>query len=176
MCYRGEPLLSSEELAKELLETFLKSSVGLYIIVDGLDECNRDEEKKILEFLLSIVKVTQTVQQGSMQCAFVSQSDAVTAKILRGLPTIEMTALHNHEDIAAFVLSRGADIRQKFQLTEEIVVDMNNLVVKKAGGEYHPLYIKTVECLLIAHLIRNVFVCQTRHDNLILPNFPTETA
>jgi len=139
MCYRGEPLLSSDELAKELLETFLKSFVGIYIIVDGLDECNREEEKKILDFLLSIVKVTQNSQQNSMQCAFVSQSDAVTAKALRDLPTIEITAQHNHEDIAAFVFSRGADIRQKFRLTEKTVVDMNNLIMEKTGGEYHAL-------------------------------------
>ncbi|KAJ6002782.1 hypothetical protein N7451_005329 [Penicillium sp. IBT 35674x] len=150
MCYRGEPLLSSEELAKELLETFLRNFVGLYIIVDGLDECNRDEEKKILGFLLSVVKATQTVQEGSIQCAFVSQSDAVTAKILRGLPTIEMTALHNHEDIAAFVFLRGTDIKHKFQLTEGTVLDMNNLVVKKAGGMF--LFAKLVMTTLFSQI------------------------
>ncbi|KAF8863167.1 hypothetical protein BDZ45DRAFT_765670 [Acephala macrosclerotiorum] len=41
--FSGELVLASLKLAKELLETAIQSCKKTYIILDGLDECNRDE-------------------------------------------------------------------------------------------------------------------------------------
>lgn len=43
----GETILTSSKLAKELLETAFKSCQKMYIVLDGLDECNREERKEI---------------------------------------------------------------------------------------------------------------------------------
>src|ERR1700738_4462912 len=41
----GEMVLESPVLTKELLETALKSSENVYIVLDGLDECEALEKK-----------------------------------------------------------------------------------------------------------------------------------
>lgn len=133
MCSRSESVLSSESLAKELLETFLKTSNGLYIIIDGLDECDQKEEKQIIEYLCSMVKSSQCAHQAPIHCVFVSQSDAIAVKILRGIPKIEIKPSHNHDDIVAFVSSSGADIQNKFRLSKETMGNINGLVVERAG-------------------------------------------
>src|SRR5437763_7902 len=49
----GETILESRVLAKELLETALKSLEKVYIIIDGVDECDRDEKKIIISWFRS---------------------------------------------------------------------------------------------------------------------------
>jgi hypothetical protein len=136
MCGRSEPILSTERLAKELLETALKDSTEIRIIIDGLDECDPKETKKIIEFLRSIANCSHN-NQGFLQCVFVSQSNAIAVKNLQDIPTIEIQPSDNHDDIVRFLSSRGADIRNKFRISEEIVQQMNGLVASRAGGNNH---------------------------------------
>jgi hypothetical protein len=43
----GQTTLSTVSLAKELLEIATKNHKKLYIVIDGIDECERDERKEI---------------------------------------------------------------------------------------------------------------------------------
>ncbi|KAJ6104354.1 hypothetical protein N7523_010674 [Penicillium sp. IBT 18751x] len=116
MSSRSEQMLSSESLAKELLEMLLKNFWGLYIILDGLDECARDEEEKILEWFRS--------------------RDAITTRFLRDLPIIAITSSNNLHDITTFVQSWGRKIQEKFSISVDNTNSMNEIVVERAAGKF----------------------------------------
>lgn len=75
MCNR-EPILSSEGLAKDLINIFLKIPNGLYIIIDGLDECPPREEGHIIDYFqpwnYPIFKHSQHESQSRVQWMFTS--------------------------------------------------------------------------------------------------------
>lgn len=158
MCRRGETVLSSDTLAKELLGIFLASSDDICIIVDGLDECTRNEEKHVIEYLCSVTKDLHRDTQSSLRCVFVSQSDAIAVKILRDVPKIEMKPSHNYEDISVFVSSQGSDMQTKFRISDEETQNINSLVINRAGGLYKFNYSLT-SFSLIQTSTRNVLIC-----------------
>lgn len=129
-------MLISEPLAKDLLETLLKNCQGLYIILDGLDECARGEEKKILEWFRSVMEVpTQSVATSCCpRCVFISQRDAITTRFLRDLPTIAITSSNSLHDITTFVSSWGRKIQEKFNISVDDEKTMNEMVVERAAG------------------------------------------
>ncbi|CAI7613090.1 unnamed protein product [Penicillium pancosmium] len=137
MSSRSEQILSSEFLAKELLETLLKNCRGLYIILDGLDECGRGEEKSILEWFRSVIEESSThsaATSGRPRCVFISQRDAIATKFLRGLPTIVITLSNNLHDITAFVSSWGRKIQEKFSISVDDTNWINEMVVERSAA------------------------------------------
>lgn len=137
MSSRSEQMLTSEALAKELLEVLLKNSRGLYIILDGLDECPRGEEKKIIEWFCSVMETSTLSAKASHspRCVFISQRDAITTKFLRDLPTIAITSSDNLHDIRTFVSSWGRKIQEKFGIFVDDTKSMNEMVIEKSGGK-----------------------------------------
>lgn len=140
MSSRSEQMLSSESLAKELLETLLKNCQGLYIILDGLDECSQGEEKRILKWFRSVMKFpTQSAANSwHARCVFVSQRDTITPRYLRDLPTIAITASDNLHDITAFVSSWASKIQTKFDISVDDTNKMAEMVIERAAGSRKP--------------------------------------
>jgi hypothetical protein len=175
MSSRSEQILSSEVLAKELLETLLKNCQGLRIILDGLDECARGEEKKVVEWFRSTLEASTHSAASSdyPRCVFISQRDAIATRIFRDLPTITITADHNHQDITTFVSSWGMKIQEKFSISDDATRSINERVVTRAAGRAENLSrnFRTPFSLL---RIRNVPFCQTCDDHFIFSNFAGE--
>lgn len=136
MSSRSEQILSSEPLAKELLETLLKNCQGLHIILDGLDECAQGEGKKIIGWFRSVMEPsTQSASaSNNPRCVFISQRDATTTRHLRDLPKITITPAHNHQDITNFVSSWGRKIQEKFSISDDVTEGITETVVEGAAG------------------------------------------
>jgi len=83
----GQAVLSSRSLAKELLETALKSR-KTYVILDGIDECTRDDRKEVCTWFRSFADSLPTAKQDEIRCLFVSQDDGFARKDLAMLPTL----------------------------------------------------------------------------------------
>lgn len=137
MSSRREQILTSEPLAKELLETLLKNCKGLHIILDGLDECAQGEGKKIIGWFRSVMEALSqpAAASNNPRCVFISQRDAITSRLLRDLPTIAITSAHNHQDITHFVSSWGRKIQDKFSISDDVKEGINERVVERAAGE-----------------------------------------
>ena len=128
-------MLSSEALAKELVGVFLQNFGDVHIIVDGLDECEKAERKKIISWLRSVNGLSQRTNSCHMRCVFVSQRDEVSTKALHDLPTVEIKPGDIRDDILVFVKSLGMQIKEKFQISEDAMESMIESVTKKAEGE-----------------------------------------
>ncbi|KGO58231.1 hypothetical protein PEX2_067410 [Penicillium expansum] len=136
MCRKGKRALSSESLAKELLELMIRNSGEVCIVVDGLDECSKVERRKVIEWMRLVIEPSQHSTSDYIQCVFISQRDGITAKALRDVPSLQINTKNTHNDIFAFVSSRGLDIKNKFHLSDETMQSIVQLVMEKAGGMF----------------------------------------
>ncbi|KAJ5538185.1 ankyrin repeat-containing protein [Penicillium frequentans] len=119
MCRKGKKTLFSEALAKELLEIAIRNSGNLCIIIDGLDECSRSERRKVIEWMHSVIDVSQRSSSNRIRCIYVSQRDAVTTRALKGITSFEIGTKDTHDDISAYVSSRAVEIQNKFRMSDE---------------------------------------------------------
>ncbi|KAI1358262.1 hypothetical protein F5Y08DRAFT_333252 [Xylaria arbuscula] len=102
MCTKsGEAVLSSKETAKRLLSIALKMG-KVYIILDGIDECPRDQRKEICSWFREIVDSLPRTDMDQIRCLFISQDDGVGRKDLSKIPTITITPGDNQVDIEKF--------------------------------------------------------------------------
>ncbi|KAJ6016755.1 hypothetical protein N7451_000134 [Penicillium sp. IBT 35674x] len=126
-----QPRLTSG--CEELLELLRDITVGLmasYIIIDGLDECEKPDRDNLLHTLSLLATV------GSNTRLFLAGRDSVSGDVKRafpGLGQISMSCLAVEADIAAYV--EGA-VQERLQ-SEDLVVGDSSLIegIKKALRE-----------------------------------------
>lgn len=104
--------------------TLLRRVTGLktsYIIIDGLDECNRVERRKILKALATLAF------SGLNMKIFVSSRDGLAGEIRKRFESIEHVSMNNpliHNDIATYV---NGIIEEKTK-TEDLQVGDSSLI------------------------------------------------
>lgn len=109
----GQAVLSSRELAKELLHTVLQSR-KTYVILDGIDECERDHRKEICGWFRSLADLLPAAKQDEIRCLFISQDDGFARKDLSMLPILSMTVDHTREDISTYARHWQGRIEERF--------------------------------------------------------------
>jgi hypothetical protein len=140
----GETVLSSSKLAKELLETVILSCKQIYIILDGLDECNRDERKEISTWFRQLVDGLPRKEMDTIRCLFVSQDDGYARKDLSMLPSIKLTATSNKSDIEMYAKAWHERIEKKFGTLEPKGLNVANIVTARAQGNVQILILVSV--------------------------------
>lgn len=166
----GEPVLRSLQLAKKLFEDFCSIPEKIFIIIDGLDECEQVERKQLLEFLIEIVTQCDTVEPGKLRIMIVSQDYVDIRRALKSssvtkiVPKIvSMSASDNENDIHSYVriwVDRIATNNEPFD--NEAKEYLRNLTVARAKGKYaKPRQYSFV------NTTRNVFVCEASHGQFV---------
>lgn len=80
----SDATLTKEAHAKDLLKIALMNSRWTYIIIDGLDECSREDRKMISSYFQSVTHSIPKKNLGTLRCLFVSQDDGYARKDLGG--------------------------------------------------------------------------------------------
>lgn len=138
-------VLSSPEIADEMLHTALNSCEMAYLIIDGLDECKEAERNKISKRFLGIIEALPPANMDSIRCLFVSQDDGPARKTLGHLPTIKITT-ENKEDLKDYAAVWHQKLEAKFGSLRSNESHIGNIISARAQGTFR---------LLIAHCIRN---------------------
>ncbi|XPS93405.1 hypothetical protein M3J09_002762 [Ascochyta lentis] len=141
----GEAMLSSETAAQNLLDTALKScdkDQKVYVIVDGLDECNREERKVITTWFKNQIHNVLTRDLGLLRCLFVSQDDGYARKDLSDCSSIKLTSEDTRSDIKAFCDAWQDLIAERFKPFDLKTYNISNMVATKSQGMF--LYAKLV--------------------------------
>jgi Cdc6-like AAA superfamily ATPase len=138
----GEPSLRSMTIAKKLFEDFCMTVPKVFIIIDGLDECEQIERRQLLECLIDVVGQCDATEPGRLRIMIVSQSYQDIRKILhsssvaRVVPRIiNLSLCDNESDIKTYVRSKVDRIVSKFELTDDIAEYLRNLTVTRSKGE-----------------------------------------
>lgn len=105
----------------------------VYIIIDGVDECDSSERRAILSFLISLV--TNSSTSGKLRTLFVSQDENDIKKLLRNCTILRLTDDDNRSDIENYSLKRSQEIQHKFQLSDETRDYIVKLIREGADGE-----------------------------------------
>jgi hypothetical protein len=162
----GQVSLVSTQLCAEILETCLKTTSKVYIIVDGIDECDPSERKSLLSFFTSLIERDDL--PGKIRALFVSQDENDIRKLLRTASVLRLTDSHNKSDIESYATQWSSKIQEKFRLPNETTKYITSAVSDGSDGMLH--HPETQFCLLI--LSRDVPVCKACLDELACPNHP----
>jgi hypothetical protein len=130
----GEAVLTSSKLAKELLETAFHSCKKTYIILDGLDECNRDERRELSTFFRQLVDDLPRKDMDKIRCLFVSQDDGYARKDLSMLPSIKLSVANNKADIETYTSIWHHRIEEKFGPLDPKEFHITKIITARAQG------------------------------------------
>lgn len=141
----GEVVLSSNSSAKSLLETALKTcdkAQKTYIVIDGLDEYNRESRKEISTWFKEQIRNVPTNDLGQIRCLFVSQDDGSARKDLSDCSSIKLTSKDTQSDIESFCKMWHDRIAQKFGPLDPKEHNISQIVTARAQGELEMLSIQ----------------------------------
>lgn len=130
----GELTLRSASLAKQLVELYCQRPSKLYIIIDGLDECNMEERKLILFFFNSMVERHNAKDPGKIRVLFISQDWDDIRKALTTAARIALCATDNEADIRSFVRKWSLKIQQKFKLEDSYINYITDSTCNRSAG------------------------------------------
>lgn len=134
MTSSGQAVLSSRELAKELLDIALRSR-KTYVILDGIDECARDDRKEICTWFRSFADSLPTTKQDETRCLFLSQDDGFARKDLSMLPTLRITESQTSGDIVEYTRHWLKRIEERFGPLQDTGLDLVKIVPERSQGK-----------------------------------------
>jgi Cdc6-like AAA superfamily ATPase len=146
----GEPVLRSLHQAKRLFEDCCSAVSKLFIIVDGLDECDQVERKQAIDIFTEVVGLCDADEQGKLRVLFVSQEYADIRRALhtsaatRMIPRIiRLVDANVKSDISTYVRLWVDRIALQFNsdespFTEDMKEYLRNLTMVNAKGTLFP--------------------------------------
>ncbi|EHK48434.1 hypothetical protein TRIATDRAFT_236441, partial [Trichoderma atroviride IMI 206040] len=114
-------LSSGLEELLELLQKIVTAFKVLYIIMDGVDECERQDRSDILHVLSSLATATLNTK------IFLASRDSISLEIQKRFPTLHRLAMNcssAHSDISTYV---DGIVQEKLQ-SEELIVGDSRLI------------------------------------------------
>lgn len=132
----GQKVLSTESVARDLLTTAIQSFEKLYVVLDGLDECDRDERKHIVSFFDDTWKALPQKDQDSLRCLFLSQSDNIARKDHANMSTLKISEENTRKDIRAYAGARSLEIKKRFALSADQQSMVEDKIVEMAEGKF----------------------------------------
>ena len=130
----GEAVLTGPSLVKEILSMAVKNCERTYIIIDGLDECNRDDRKEITSWFRDLIDSLSPTDFGSIRCLFISQDDGPGRKDLSMLPTLKIRSEDNRCDIEVYANVWSKKIQEKFELQDDNRDEIAGRIATASGG------------------------------------------
>ncbi|ETS83638.1 hypothetical protein PFICI_05514 [Pestalotiopsis fici W106-1] len=126
----GSMALTSPDLAKEMLHQALEGkSKTKFIILDGLDECERSERRTITAWFQEEAETLIGSDPDSIRIMFVSQDDGVGRRDLAQVPMIRVSSAENKEDIKAFAEKWQQRIEERFGNLHARLFHITNIIL-----------------------------------------------
>ncbi|KAI0192374.1 hypothetical protein EV127DRAFT_426763 [Xylaria flabelliformis] len=134
-CRSGEAVLTSPALIEELLALAFGNCKSAYIILDGLDECPRDQRKHITQWFRKLIEDLPKNEPEKVRCLFVSQDDGVARKDFAGFASIKIKPEDNKHDIEEYSRKEAKTLKENCPLlTDENASTIANAVAECAEG------------------------------------------
>jgi hypothetical protein len=162
---RGERNLNTNRSAIEALDACLKAAGKMHVIIDGIDKCQREEQKRIADFWLKYAQESSSEADPS-RCVMISQDDEITRPLFGALPIVCVQGLGHEQDIHSYCVQRAIGIEQQFGLSREESTSIALKAFNRANGMF-----------LFAHLLLENLSNQTSkleiNEEMATDTFPT---
>lgn len=133
-CNSGEASLRSPARIEELLHFAFDNCKSAYIIIDGVDECERDERKNISQWFKKLVEDLPPADPDRLRCLFVSQDDGISRKDFSGIARIKITPEDSKPDLDLYCQDESDKLRQKLGFPENRAREMAQHVSTTVEG------------------------------------------
>ncbi|KAF2680111.1 hypothetical protein K458DRAFT_393383 [Lentithecium fluviatile CBS 122367] len=161
----GQPTLQTATLARKLLKLTVKNHQKVYIIIDGIDECDSGEERRnIVTTFGALCQPLNPNDVVPLRCLFVSQDDRSAQKDFSGMAALRMTEADMKKDIKAYASIWSSKIREKFELSLKRQKKIEDEITDNAEGMFlyarlmsHHLYSQNSVKTLDHELLPGVF-------------------
>ncbi|TLD33782.1 hypothetical protein PspLS_00694 [Pyricularia sp. CBS 133598] len=115
---KGGVFLESVKLCKSLLRLILKNIPKAYLVLDGLDECEQDQRKQILEFMIEVTKTCDSQQPGSLRLLIFSRNEPDIRRHLSAETQIAIVPEDVQSDVETYVGYCSQLIKEKHHFLE----------------------------------------------------------
>lgn len=133
---KSNEVFASPVKVRELLKEAFKHCATTYIIIDGLDECKREERKRISKYFQDLVeKLFDNPRR--IRCLFISQHDSDGRRDFEDIETLEIRSTDVQGDIEHYCQCQANRFPPEFQLTESSKKYIAKKVSTKADGISH---------------------------------------
>ncbi len=106
-------------VAQQLFRLFLENLPKVFIIIDGLDECEISQRKLLLSFLTEQIGHWDDRETGKLRIMFVSHRMPDIEKALQTATVFSLSRQDNESDIKVFVETKCKEIKDKYGLNME---------------------------------------------------------
>jgi len=130
----SEAVLTSQRGTQELLDLAIRNCESIYIVLDGIDECPRQELKVIANWFREMVEHLPPKNSDQVRCLFVSQDDGLARKDFKGITSLKITPQDNINDIRTFCSVQATELQQKFDISDTVRDKIVEDIAKCAGG------------------------------------------
>jgi len=128
--------LSSDKVGKDLLAACLQVLEKTCIIIDGLDECDKDVRGEIIAIFTRLVKERNDAIPGSLRILFVSTDDADIRKLLSKAVCLTLKGTDNFSEMRDYARTWGKRIQNLHCLTDQKTEEIVSEVMKRADGKH----------------------------------------
>ncbi|RDW70893.1 uncharacterized protein DSM5745_08404 [Aspergillus mulundensis] len=156
--------LKSVSEAQDLLALALRSVKGVYIVLDGIDECVAEQSRKVISWARQETELINN-DSGDARCFFISQDDQTCNKILRDIPTIKISQEDNLSDIRAYCDALSQSWTKKFDIPATKQKEIVEAIVRNASGMF--LFAKLVMHNVGSRISKEDFLKET--SSKVLP-------
>jgi len=135
----GDLKLVSDKVGKDLLAECLQVLEKTCIIIDGLDECDKDVRGEIISLFVRLVKERNKATPGSLRILFVSTDEADIRKPLSKAVCLTLRGTDNFSEMQDYARIWGKRIQDAHTLTDQKTEEIVNEVMKRADGKHSAL-------------------------------------
>jgi hypothetical protein len=104
-CISSGPTLASTDLAEKLLELMITTAMQkktVYLVLDGLDECGKEDFKRTATWVQEFSDSLPVNEKMMFRCLFVSQDDGLARNSFSQMSQLKITHTDTEKDIEAF--------------------------------------------------------------------------
>ncbi|KAG7403063.1 Vegetative incompatibility protein HET-E-1 [Fusarium oxysporum f. sp. raphani] len=138
---QGVTLRTTNTLQK-IIKDSLESYHICYIVLDGLDECTRDEAVNVVNWFLSLTSGKSDNSATRIRVLFSGQRDGVLDNLLASQPSIELEMSGHIKDIRQYCQKLCGMIQKKFDLEPDKARAIADRIVTESEGMF--LYARVV--------------------------------
>jgi hypothetical protein len=129
----SEVIVESLDLLEEIVETILRNIGPTFIIIDGLDEFDRRQRKRLLAWITSIVLVEGNTE--TLRILALSQDEGDIKKRFSTVPAISLLTQQHNDDIEEYSRQKSSTIQQKFSLSLVTKNQIIDSITERAKGQ-----------------------------------------
>ena len=128
----GERIPTSNHLCKDILKSLTENHEKLFIGIDGLDECEEDERRHVLDLIHVILNKSATKR--NVRIFLTSRKEKDIGNSIGSAIRLEIKPHHLKQDITHYVQVRISELSKKFSLSMVEKERISKIVAKRSDG------------------------------------------